>query len=186
MPKIIDEAHEKILGSAKRMMFEKGYGALSLRSVAKECGVAVGTIYNYFDSKDDLITAIIQKDWDGTLHEMKKTCQRAENIREGLLGIYHLIDCFCRVYENVWHQYSSIGGAFNVVSERHGLLLKQVSDQIISLLKRFNYKKDIEIAPLLAEMLLSSVMRSEIDLHQIDLVIQRLFQSCQFDCSDIK
>ena len=51
MPKIIEGAREKILTNAKRRLFEKGYLHLSLREVAKESGIATGTIYNYFANK---------------------------------------------------------------------------------------------------------------------------------------
>ena len=54
MPKIIEGAREKIMANAKRRLFEKGYQHLSLREVAKESGIATGTIYNYFVNKDYL------------------------------------------------------------------------------------------------------------------------------------
>ena len=50
MPKIIDEAREKILSAAKHTLLGQGYSVLSLRGVARQCGIAVGTIYNYFES----------------------------------------------------------------------------------------------------------------------------------------
>lgn len=176
MPKIIDEARKKILQCAKRKMLDEGYNALSLRSVAKECGIAVGTIYNYFDNKDDLISAIMQEDWDITFSQMHENCSKASHIREGMDEIYQSIDSFCKIYKDIWHQYSSTGRTCHTANKRHTVLLKQVGECIILLLERFNYEQDIEIAPLLAEMFLSSVMQSEITLHQIDLVVERLFQ----------
>ena len=175
MPKIIGEVKERILQSAKQKILEKGYKALSLRSVATECGIAVGTIYNYFGSKDDLIAAVMEEDWNKALKQMDENCQSAKDIREGFMGIYESIHDFCNIYKSVWYQYSS-PKAFNVASERHSHLLNQICERILFLLKRFDYEKDIEIAPLLAEMLLSVVMRSEMNFHQMDVIIQRIFQ----------
>ena len=70
MPKIIEGAREKILANARRRLFEKGYQHLSLREVAKESGIATGTIYNYFANKDYLIASIMLEDWVKTLDNM--------------------------------------------------------------------------------------------------------------------
>ncbi|MDM8245619.1 TetR/AcrR family transcriptional regulator [Collinsella tanakaei] len=42
-----------------------GLAALSIRSIARECGVAVGTIYNYFPDKATLVTKVIELFWEG-------------------------------------------------------------------------------------------------------------------------
>lgn len=55
MPKIIDEAEKKLLAQARQQLFAAGYGGLSVRQLAKECGMAVGTVYNYFKDKDTLV-----------------------------------------------------------------------------------------------------------------------------------
>ena len=52
MPKIIENIREKLLEEAKRQVMEQGYSAMTIRSVASACGVGVGTVYNYFSSKD--------------------------------------------------------------------------------------------------------------------------------------
>lgn len=50
---IVDQAYE--------LAEEKGLAAVNIRDVAKVCGVSVGSIYNYFPSKDDLVVAVIDK-----------------------------------------------------------------------------------------------------------------------------
>ena len=42
--------------------------AVSIRSVASACGVSVGSIYNYFDSKAELITATVESVWCEIFH----------------------------------------------------------------------------------------------------------------------
>ena len=63
MPKIIAEINDKILEGTKRMMLENQNDNFSLRMIAKECGIAVGTIYNYFENKEMLIAKIHLEDW---------------------------------------------------------------------------------------------------------------------------
>ncbi len=54
---------EAILSAGKEIIMKHGYNALNMREVAKHCGVAVGSVYNYFDSKGDLVIATVESIW---------------------------------------------------------------------------------------------------------------------------
>ncbi len=54
---------DEILDVAYARAQQDGLGSLSIRSVARECGVAVGTLYNYFPDKASLVSAIVLKFW---------------------------------------------------------------------------------------------------------------------------
>lgn len=45
------------------MVAEKGIPALNMRAVAGECGVALGSLYNYFPSKEDMLIATVESVW---------------------------------------------------------------------------------------------------------------------------
>lgn len=59
MPKKIAELREKMIAYARQALLQEGTSALTVRSTASACGVAVGTVYNYFPSKESLIEAVI-------------------------------------------------------------------------------------------------------------------------------
>ncbi len=42
---------------------ENGWAAVSIRSVAAKCSVSAGTIYNYYESKAELLGATIESVW---------------------------------------------------------------------------------------------------------------------------
>ena len=67
MPKIIENARDEIIAEAKRQLFENGYAKTTIRSVAGAIGIGMGTIYNYFSSKDMLISSFILEDWTGQI-----------------------------------------------------------------------------------------------------------------------
>lgn len=55
---------ENILETCKKIVSNKGLTAINMRLVAKECNIALGSIYYYFPSKDDLLIAIIESVWE--------------------------------------------------------------------------------------------------------------------------
>jgi AcrR family transcriptional regulator len=53
------ELTAEILAAARRQLREDGAALLSLRSVARELGMASSAVYRYYASRDDLLTALI-------------------------------------------------------------------------------------------------------------------------------
>lgn len=61
-------SREAILKVCRTIVSEQGLPALSMRSVAARCHVALGSLYNYFPSKDDLVIATIESVWQDIFH----------------------------------------------------------------------------------------------------------------------
>ena len=61
-------SRDALLDAAERIVSDEGFEALSIRRLAAECGVAVGTVYNYFASKSELVVAVIEHFWRSMLH----------------------------------------------------------------------------------------------------------------------
>jgi len=53
------EKEEMIMQTALRLFASKGYETTSVSVIAKEAGISKGLMYNYFDSKEDLLKQII-------------------------------------------------------------------------------------------------------------------------------
>ena len=64
-------------------MAKKGIAAVNMRTVASECGIALGSLYNYFSSKSELLSATIEAVWKD-IFQMGKTLEKCENIVEYL------------------------------------------------------------------------------------------------------
>lgn len=62
----------QLLAAAKEIAYAQGLSAVNIRAVAAACGVAVGSLYNYFPTKADLIAAVIEDFWRGAAH--RETC----------------------------------------------------------------------------------------------------------------
>lgn len=54
---------ECILEASKSIASVSGMSALNIRDVARKCEISVGSVYNYFPSKDDLVFATVESIW---------------------------------------------------------------------------------------------------------------------------
>lgn len=54
---------EAIMRVCKGIVSRQGLAALNMRAVARECGTALGTLYNYYSDKDELVLATIGSIW---------------------------------------------------------------------------------------------------------------------------
>ena len=61
------EREQRILAAARRLFDRRGYLNTSMEDVARRAGLAVGTLYNYFSSKDQLLVALSQIDTEHLL-----------------------------------------------------------------------------------------------------------------------
>ncbi len=52
---------EAILDAAERVFVRQGFPATKMVDVSQETGVSVGTLYNYFDSKEALFVALLER-----------------------------------------------------------------------------------------------------------------------------
>lgn len=58
---LIAARRAQILDAAAQVFASKGFHAATVRDVARAAGVADGTIYNYFGSKNDLLLALLDR-----------------------------------------------------------------------------------------------------------------------------
>ncbi len=56
-----EERIEQIIETAAKLFAEKGFDATSIDDIAEACGVAPGLIYHYFDSKSEILRALLER-----------------------------------------------------------------------------------------------------------------------------
>ena len=68
------DKRQKIIDAAESLIAESGFQGLSMHKLAKEAGVAAGTIYRYFSDKEDLLQQV----------RLEVTQRNAEAIQRGV------------------------------------------------------------------------------------------------------
>ena len=75
MPKVVpeykEEAKRRIIQNALRLFSERGYYKTRMIDIASSMGVSKGAIYQYFDSKQELLTAVLETHVKTRGHEVQ-------------------------------------------------------------------------------------------------------------------
>ncbi|GEN32750.1 TetR/AcrR family transcriptional regulator [Aneurinibacillus danicus] len=96
---------QRILTAAHKIFIEKGYRQADMRSIAKEAGIAVGTIYNYYPNKAVLYQAILVQQSDELDHRIFQITRDEEQTSiEKLQSITELLLAFAASHSSFWRE----------------------------------------------------------------------------------
>jgi TetR/AcrR family fatty acid metabolism transcriptional regulator len=84
------DKRERILDAAVRVLARKGFHATRVSEVAKAAGVADGTIYLYFDSKDALLVSLFEDRVERLLKFLDAELPRAQTASDKIRRIIEL------------------------------------------------------------------------------------------------
>ncbi|MCZ8063588.1 TetR/AcrR family transcriptional regulator [Silanimonas sp.] len=77
------ERRQQILDAAHRCFVRRGFHASSTAEISSEAGISVAGLYQYFPTKQDLVTALIQHELEADLALIQQL-DRAADLLEGL------------------------------------------------------------------------------------------------------
>ena len=70
MRKKDDTLRDTLIKLARSIADTDGIDAVNIRTIAQRAGIATGTMYNYFSSKEEILLALTEEYWIQTLPEM--------------------------------------------------------------------------------------------------------------------
>lgn len=88
MAKRTGEKYEAIIDAAVRVIAEYGYHNAQISKIAREAKVADGTIYLYFENKDDVLVSLFDEKMGSFISQAEKELSQITSPEEQL---YHLI-----------------------------------------------------------------------------------------------
>jgi len=86
----ISDKREAILRAAISVFARCGYFNSKVADIAREAGVADGTVYLYFKSKEEILHSIFDRSVEEALDAARKRVERLEDPREKLRQIAHM------------------------------------------------------------------------------------------------
>ncbi len=127
MPKIIENLKDRLLAEARLQLEQGGYEAVTIRSIAKGCGVGVGTVYNYFPSKEALIATHLLEDWQERVRTIQLVADRSDTPQPILWCIYEQLVDFARCHLAIFSSEAAASSFAGSFSQYHDLLRSQLA-----------------------------------------------------------
>jgi len=174
MPKIIKGVRKDAIKCASELIASGEYDGFSMRNIAERCGIAVGTLYNYFASKQELLMAVIESGWSLTLEKIDDECARATDISDGICAICSSIRAFAEslLKSKTATMMSVLSSLVGTDFERSMRL--SVSERIEKILSDNGYSHDKSTIPAIAQVIISLSARCEISKESIILMLRRI------------
>ena len=139
--KIADEKKDRILAAAAAEFAAKGFGSANINVIARQAGVSIGAMYNYFASKDDLFLTVI----DGAYQLLERVLNEVQaaggDIFEKLERMFRAAQTYSKKYpelnqiyldmtsEGLAHLSRKLSGKMETISSRlYKAMLTQAQD----------------------------------------------------------
>lgn len=87
---VVADKREAILRAATRVFARNGYFNSKVADIASAAGVADGTVYLYFKSKEEILHSIFDRSVDEAVNDARKQMEQIDDPREKLRRIAHL------------------------------------------------------------------------------------------------
>lgn len=94
MPKILEDVRGQLLDETRRQLGDRTYGEMTIRSIARACGLGLGTVYNYFPSKEALIAAVLLEEWQGSMSRLTAVVKEDTEPADALLAVWEALSGF--------------------------------------------------------------------------------------------
>src|SRR3546814_11143480 len=89
-----DAPRQRILKAARELFDAKGFHATTTAELATEAAVSIGQIYRLFDTKDDVIIALVEENTKARLAEMHGTFGAVE---PGKQSVFDALKAIARI-----------------------------------------------------------------------------------------
>ena len=153
MPKIVDHDRQRVLfaEAALRLVAQEGLEGLTMRKVAAEAGLSYGSLFHYFDSKDELLLFAIRHSTSQQGRRVNEYSVRYKGLKalEQLMSDDALIDESSRDEWLVWLAFLYKAALKESFAEMHAELIDGWVARIQGLLEDAReageIRKDIDI-----------------------------------------
>jgi AcrR family transcriptional regulator len=119
---VSERKRHAILDAARTVFSRQGYAGAAVDDVAEEAGVAKGTLYLYFRSKEELYLAALARDLGDLAHRARFEMDRAPTLREKMLAFLRVRLEYSQANEDFLRIYLAEYGSVFVKSSLHSEL----------------------------------------------------------------
>lgn len=93
---------DKILEQALMIAKKEGVDKLSIRKLSSACGIAIGSVYNYYPDKETLVTAVAEEFWNHIFADQGKLYHANIGFTRFLEQYYSYLYAKMSPYDRSW------------------------------------------------------------------------------------
>jgi TetR/AcrR family fatty acid metabolism transcriptional regulator len=127
---VSERKRASILDAARAVFSHRGYSEASVDDVAEHAGIAKGTLYLYFKSKEDLYLAALASDLQAMSSEAKQQMEKAVTLRDKLRAFLNVRLEYSRSRENFLRIYLAEYGSLFVKTSLSRDLIQLSKDNV--------------------------------------------------------
>ncbi|MDP4180930.1 MAG: TetR/AcrR family transcriptional regulator [Bacillota bacterium] len=182
MPKIFNNIKDDILNATRKMLLETGYSRLNMRNIATYCGIATGTLYNYYNSKQEIVMEVLDSEWKMMLRRMDQGIKSDIDTVERLGIIYNELSVLMKDVHNFWvDSHLSIDDSeLRSIKKHKEVLIKGLWERIFSLIKECGKDRDLEfLADVICKLFISYSYQQNVSYERLKPIMTSLIYNGQ-------
>ena len=174
MPKIIENVRGKLIDEAKEQIALNGYESVTIRSIAKGCGLGLGTFYNYFKSKDLLIATFLLEDWKERIKNITEKHATESNPMVVVNDLHNEVTSFIKEYNSIFTSPTAIKSFSMSGPGYHKFVRNQVAEPIYNSCVLAGIENAEFLSLFVAESVLTWTVAKK-DYEEIAAIVSKLF-----------
>ncbi len=175
-------SEEKILDTALQLFATKGFSSTSISNIAESAGISKGLMYNYFDSKTDLLRRIVQRAVKTGSEIIENAADESSSPKKELENIVTQAVIHIKQNRDFWKLLTSLSFQPEVMQELQDLVEENTKWSVQVGVDLFSKMGSID--PLQSSMLLGAAMDGMMlhymhlgDQYPIEKTVQVLIQT---------
>ena len=183
MARALENIKEDILMASKTLLAEEGYEKLNIRAIASKCGIATGTLYNYYKSKHEIMEEILKIEWQMMLRRIQQFSKTGMNNIEKLEKVYTELCIIMNNVHNIWFSDTCPSNDLSSIKSHKELLLKSLADKILQIINNEKEEKEQEeqkdysfISEVICKLFISYAYQGDVEFKKLSPVIESILK----------
>lgn len=174
MPKMIPELREQFIAAARQRLVYREEHDLTIRQIADDCRTGVGTVYNYFSSKDILIAEVLSDDWQRTRDDVEAKLFTSGSPVQDIQTVYEGLCLFLEKYQPTIDNYCEIPTNIRTRNLYHSMLIEPIGTLMKSILHCYSLNVEPYTDVALSEILVAMATHKKEQFAMIRPILCRI------------
>lgn len=180
-----EKTKDVILNEAMNIAHTEGLSKISMRKIANNCNIGLGTIYNYYPTKDDIILDLVEKFWSCCFEGFDDVCKDDLDFFKTMENIYfHMLNYLNRFKKHCLEYMSELPlSSKSKGKTKEGEFLKEIIYVFVRIYNKHKneFRSDIdkefdsyEVSRFILDNMFAMLKRFECDYTFFDLALRKI------------